>query len=865
MHLAFSAAGMWPVVREMMLLFNHRAGPWDQAGFLQQAKQALLDLQGFDDHNNIFFVHFYEGIAKEQGTFAEAGFGSEDHMKQTWQNMLRDSSWQRKGSKVKWSRWGSVFDIGEQYMSSWFTSLPIMLTLAWQKKWWKHASSCPIFDLPSEDSVLAGLVSLHAATSGGAKAPRTIKDSEKVQENLRSSHKNAFHLCCSIQANPITRRLFCMILRLGGITRYLMGRSIKRIEKGPASALQTYMSWALGTQVDTCKELLSSVKNSEILKHTGFEYEDVEDRAHISEAEVMTEDELASRFMVIVRELVAHRALTSMDYSDNLPHMFLLLLQPDQEGRNQTLKRLREVWTALEHLEHASSHSFMHAYARSLLWPGMTSVRSILVTLLEHGWQLAPEVERLVKLAYSTPLQTRIVEDAFNVIQDSVTVCKSRRLQKMNLLHTLFDSRLFSTYGCKQIPAQEQPEDIPEKLPSTLWTNDAAPFSVGGKKSLDALSKSDGWQTASPQVAAQIPLAMRALLRCSTTGKWPSLFTLWWSLLAQPGTVLAKDKGRCHYVLRTTQYAVLTWPCHPHKLKKAGSPDFVFYELDISAKAGLEVLVIDSMSLYKVALVKTRSPLYLLAKGWSSLECSGIWLEHQRLCSFIEAAALAGFKNMTVVQLKKLWQALPSSGEGKQKMPQTLGELVPALVRRCGPNLTDSEVQAAWEWRSGHELCPIVSILEEEGNEEHCRDLLEDQEVTAMKEKTQKKSAASTAKSQTRQFTPQLAEGAGGAASASSSVAKQVRQITIDWQNVTIEATRPFWPGEAGAAMTREFKFAKRWKAVYPTERPPRSFSMVYKDEAGEKRSIMACLQWLWQAHTHRSGQDCPWDLSSSS
>ena len=282
-----------------MLLFNHKAGPWDQAGFLQQARAALRDLKGFDDHNNVFFAHYYDGIAKEQGTFQEADFGSEQHMQRTWEKMLTDPCWQRKGSKVKWSRWGSMFDVGEQYMSSWFTSLLVLLTLAWQKKWWKDVSACPVFEHHAEDAVIAGLVSLHAATSGGMVAPRTVKDAEKVQETLRSKHKNACHLCCSIQANPVSKRLFAIIMRLGGVARHLMGAAIKRIEKGPESALQTYLSWALGSQAKRFKEMIATLRDEKILAEAGFEFMMVQDPKSIAaDAEITTEDELAQRFVI---------------------------------------------------------------------------------------------------------------------------------------------------------------------------------------------------------------------------------------------------------------------------------------------------------------------------------------------------------------------------------------------------------------------------------------------------------------------------------------------------------------------------------------------------------------------------------------
>ena len=547
----------------MTLLFNHKAGPWDQAGFLQQARQALADLKGFDSCENIFFVHYFEQISREQKTHEDPDFGSAAHMQKTWELMLEDPCWSRKGTKVKWSRWGSMFDSGGLYMSRWFSSLPVMLTLAWQRKWWKHASACPIFQQEGEDAVIAGLVTLNAATSGGTAAPRTVKDAEVVQETLRAKHKNAFHLCCSIQSNLVSQRLFTMIMKLGGIARHLMGASIKRIEKGPESALQTYLSWAQGDQHRKFKELLRTLNDQKTLADTGFEWMQKDEAQQlIAEVDVRTEDEMAQRYVLILRELVANLGLSSLDYSDNFPHMFVLLLQTDETKRQEAMGIIKESWLALQHLEHESSHAQMHAYARSLLWPSLTSVRAIFVSLQEQDWKLTQETRRLIELTYSTPLQTTIIEDAFNVLEDRVSVCKSRRLEKMNMLHSLFDSRLVKTYGRKPLQC-EGVQELPAKLPKSVWTNDAEEFSVGGKVGLQGLAHTHGWQTCSPQAACLLPLAVRAMrLATRQESGWVSLLT---GCLCSPRQAVCWRKTR----------AGVTMSCEPPSMQCSPGPAFL--------------------------------------------------------------------------------------------------------------------------------------------------------------------------------------------------------------------------------------------------------------------------------------------------
>ena len=785
----------------------------------------------------------------------EVGYGSQEHMQHMWERMLEDECWNFKGTRVKWSRWGSLFDIGDKYMQFWFRSLPVMLTLAWRKQWWKSLGSCPVFDLSREDNAIAGLVTLVAESSGGTAPPRTVKDAERVQENLRGKHKNAFHLCCSIQStesNIVSYRLFKIVPQLGGVARHLMGRSIKVIEKGAPEGLNVYLSWAAGEQNAWFRDILAKTLCSSSLAECGFEYEDTTSWVETPEILVQEEDEMASRFMTLTRQLVGHLGLSALDYSGNLPHLFLLLLHPDPVKQRQGVDRIREMWEAVQHVELPTSHQFMHNFARSLIWPSLTSVRSLCLSLEEQAWKPSEDVQRLVTLAYSTPLQTKIVEDGFNVIQDHVRISKSRAVEKMNMLHTLLDSRLFKTYGCSSTLGDVVHDDVPAKLPRSLWTHDASQFSVGGKKRLNELSSNAGWAVMSPQGAAQIPLAVAGMVH-SSKGNWPGLFSLWWAMLAQPGSVLLKDKDTCYYVLLHSPYAVLGWPVVPKKLKCRDGV-FSFYQFDLSQAASIKVIVINKPTAYKVATVKVRSPLYLLQKGFSKEE-SKIYLEHVTIYSFVEAAAREGFRGMTAVQLKQLWQGLPQKPQGK--MPSTLAELGPALVRHCCEDLSEVAAKACWKKRDGHNITPFHSLLDQGENDECCKDLVEPEELQAIRETKKRKSRESVA---VAVAVPQQSAGSGAASSGASSSSRKTQGVSIDWENIEISTLRKYWPAQAQCGMTREFTHATRWKAVYPTVCPPRSFSMVYRSAEAEKRSVISCLEWLWKAHKDATGTECPWE-----
>ena len=112
-------------------------------------------------------------------------------------------------------------------------------------------------------------------------------------------------------------------------------------------------------------------------------------------------------------------------------------------------------------------------------------------------------------------------------------------------------------------------------------------------------------------------------------------------MLAQPGTVLLKDRDTCYFVLMHSPYAVLCWPVLAKKLKRRGG-DFAYYEFDLSPAVGLKVVAITKPSSFRVATVRIRSPLYLLKRGFSQQEVHGIFLEHVSTSSYLEPGRGSG-------------------------------------------------------------------------------------------------------------------------------------------------------------------------------------------------------------------------------
>eukprot|EP00971_Amphidinium_carterae_P052146 1026635-Amphidinium_carterae.4 len=211
LRLSIVASGLWGVVREMILCMNHRAGPWERASFFQQTKASMEQMRRYSDCENPFFLHFYPEICKDLGIYNEPGFGTKPHLEKVWQLMLTDRAFKHKGQKVRWGRWCSFFDCGEEFIKQFSLTLPAMCSHGVKAGWWKSVEQSPLLDTGHEDLAIAGAVAAVSQRSGGLRAPRGVKESNDAVQALRLKCKNAFHLTTTIMTNLTTKRLFASL------------------------------------------------------------------------------------------------------------------------------------------------------------------------------------------------------------------------------------------------------------------------------------------------------------------------------------------------------------------------------------------------------------------------------------------------------------------------------------------------------------------------------------------------------------------------------------------------------------------------------------------------------------------------------
>jgi hypothetical protein len=129
-----------------------------------------------------------------------------------------------KGSQVKWGRWFSFFDVGQDFRRDWSARLVPMFSKGFRAGWWPNLHASPLSEAPQQDAALAGGLGFEAPAAeqaagddDAAAPPRTVRESNAAIRKLRSTAKNTLHLTCMIMSNMQSRPQ--LPARLGGAVR----------------------------------------------------------------------------------------------------------------------------------------------------------------------------------------------------------------------------------------------------------------------------------------------------------------------------------------------------------------------------------------------------------------------------------------------------------------------------------------------------------------------------------------------------------------------------------------------------------------------------------------------------------------------
>lgn len=458
----------------------------------------MAEFKRVSSADNPIFQFWYEELCKDWGMETDLEFCTQEHCERVFERLVSAQCFDHKGTYVKWGRWCSFFDVGQQFKVDWTARDVSMFNLGFRSGWWSSWLDSPMGIEQKQDAALKGAVAfgggaqVSGAASGDRAPPKSVRESNAAVKTVRSACKNTLHLACTIMSNMVTKRLFLIILEVCGPVRIFMGTSIADMGVSSRAGLEVYQKWAETGAVEMTKQVFRRLYDADALRRCRFLF-----LASISKDEpdgpVMDEEDEMARWMFrLAVEVVGQRAVSMYEYTDSLPLLFVLLLHDQADIVAATVEKLKGLWGALQKIERLGfKDSWFSSFAASLVWPSLTTVRSIFVGLEELRWSLSADLtSRLLRL-FSGILHTKPVEELFNYLGDASMKSKSKGIGKMLMWQLAMQSPNFDQWGHERARKTSASEmAAPSKLPKNLFQSDAEGFSLG-RGVLDTLSDSD--------------------------------------------------------------------------------------------------------------------------------------------------------------------------------------------------------------------------------------------------------------------------------------------------------------------------------------------------------------------------------------
>ncbi len=257
-------------------------------------------------------------------------------------------------------------------------------------------------------------------------------------------------------------------------------------------------------------------------------------------------------------------------------------------------------------------------------------------------------------------------------------------------------------------------------------------------------------------------------------------------------------------------------------------------------------------------------------------------IDGDRAEPIVKAAARIAFPGMTVPMLQRLVSLEEVTYAGAR--PERERELLALLIRHFFPKMPEAKVQEIIDTRArkAHRHEHILS----EANAEVVEGLVEDNFCstvkTAMQQaratKAEKEPAANvggaTSPSSTSASSGGIVPSEGAAAvsaSASSTSASSggivpsvaASLLPIPRRDHTVQQARLHIPPGSWIGIHKN----QAWQVKYHAKPTwPRSHTVTWQQSEGgvgvdKHVSLLQCLRWVWEAHTQRTGEQCPWDL----
>ena len=386
-------------VIQMTVAFNVNYGPWLNAAFMGEKREALLEYR-LDQTDKEVWACLVDNVAAD---CRAAPPGSAEEQEGLFEDtVLRNPSFLKKGPYVKMCTWYSILEAIEYHDPVWTS--------------WKHLVQWLGSSLLSPTSAVAREAQNHAtaviaaASSDGAPAPA---EHRAQLQTLKKSAGNALRLTPLLLTgeNHLNCRLLVMIAR----PLWTQQARLAREKKTPARQLLHSAAMAAGAGEVLISQLWAPTFEAAELLRLGI----------TADADVapypmsVGQEEALQRLCSFAFHLMEEEVWTAAWWESAYPGQFARLLHASPEQSQAAMEDARAVWELLLLCEQlAQSRAGVAALLGEIHWAHYAINQLTWRHLADRGWQLEPDVRNHLTRMFCTLGDSKVIEDSHNHLRD---------------------------------------------------------------------------------------------------------------------------------------------------------------------------------------------------------------------------------------------------------------------------------------------------------------------------------------------------------------------------------------------------------------------------------------------------------------
>lgn len=438
-------------VIQMTVAFNVNYGPWLNAAFMGEKREALMEYR-VDQADKEAWTHLVDSVATD-GRAAPPG-SLEEQEGLFEDTVLCNPSFLKKGPYVKMCTWYSILEAIEYHDPVWTS--------------WKHLVQWLGSNLLSPTSAAAQEAQNHAtaviaaASSDGAPAPA---EHRAQLQTLKKSAGNALRLTPLLLTDD--NHLNCRLLVALARPLWTQQARMAKEKKTPARQLLHSVAMAAGAGEALISQLRALTFNAVELLRLGI----------ATDADVapypfsVGQQEALQRVCSFAFHLMEEEVWTAAWWESAYPGQFARLLHASPEQSQAAMEDARAVWELLLLCEQlAQSRAGVASLLREVHWAHYAVNQLTWRHLADRGWQLTADTRSHLERMFCTLGDSKVIEDSHNHLRDLERDQRHNTVSRPRLFADLVRSPALRarTVPCVSVPAEawHGPAPKPPPVPS---------------------------------------------------------------------------------------------------------------------------------------------------------------------------------------------------------------------------------------------------------------------------------------------------------------------------------------------------------------------------------------------------------------